>query len=191
MKSVYKRIFIAIPLEVKGNEAFGRILSHLDKYSSTIKIVEPHNYHITLKFLGKVTPDLFSEIKEYFRNFDFNTSKTDSDFTGLGVFPNMSIPSVIWAGVSGAMENLSQVQHDVEIFSRQFGFMEEARGFKPHVTLGRIRKGRNIPGSIKHLIMNNGKTLFGTVNIDRIVLYESILKETGPVYHELAVHELK
>src|SRR5262249_61451644 len=78
---------------------------------------------------------------------------------GLGAFPAARIARVIWAGVvDGA--SLAALASDVEAALSTLGFSPEARAFRPHVTLGRVRSRRGL-GPLARALADVTGTPFG------------------------------
>ncbi len=186
-----RRIFIAVPLLRKSDRSFPELSFELSKYSSLIKAVEPRYYHLTLKFFGSVEEDLCDRIISSFNGLSADFSPVAAEIKGLGCFPNTADPSVIWAGIRGADRELSVLHRLTEDFASGFGFSPETRPFSPHLTLGRVRRGRRLPLSLRNYIRDNGETFYGKTLISEVVLYESKLKPEGPEYYEIAKIELK
>ncbi len=64
------------------------------------------------------------------------------------------------------------------------GFPREKRGFKPHLTLGRVRSNKGVSGlaeGIRHKMEISGPSFVA----DHAVLFRSILKPSGAEYSPL------
>jgi 2'-5' RNA ligase len=62
---------------------------------------------------------------------------------GLGAFPNLRSPRVLWAGLNGDLEVLGSLHQAVDDAVGQLGLPKEQHGFSPHLTLGRVRRDVN------------------------------------------------
>jgi 2'-5' RNA ligase len=103
---------------------------------------------------------------------------------GLGTFPGMSRPRVIWVGLAGEVERLKALQRAVEEASRPLGFEPEARGFTPHLTLGRVAPGWRPEDrqSLTEAFARLGPDLRGAFSGDSLALIRSDLRPGGAVY---------
>jgi 2'-5' RNA ligase len=104
---------------------------------------------------------------------------------GLGVFPNMKKPSVIWCGVHPSSDDLYIFQKSIETILFKLGFPKENRSFKPHLTLARVRRNKKIPEALIRYIKQNDNLLFGESTFDKCVLFKSHLTAEGPIYSAL------
>ena len=69
-----------------------------------LKLVKPENIHITLRFLGDVTPDMVDRIHGEMQQVQFQPFEVN--VKGVGVFPNQRHISVVWAGSQRAQGSL-------------------------------------------------------------------------------------
>jgi 2'-5' RNA ligase len=96
----------------------------------------------------------------------------------------MRNPRVIWMGLVNGKEVLASLQKQIEIQLEKIGFQPEDRPFHPHLTLGRMRSSRGkeelVGGMEKHR-----EEEFGDFQIERVVLFKSDLRPTGPIYTPL------
>lgn len=148
-----------------------------------IKSVEDENIHITLRFLGEIAPETTEKISRIIKNITFAPFKIE--FQGVGVFPNLSRPSVVWTGISGEMQELMVVFSELEKGLKNLGFEPERRGFQPHLTLCRVRSGRNRAQLVETIRELEG-TEVGEMTVEHIKLKKSVLTRTGPIYSTVA-----
>ena len=135
------RIFIAIPLPLEVTGELKKLLAYLKPLSKGIKWVNPESIHLTLKFLGNLSAEelakVFAGMKNIFQDPPPGFRLTAA---GLGAFPSIKGPRVLWAGISGSgMEALIQLQKLIEEEMSWQGFPKEERKFSPHLTLARIK----------------------------------------------------
>jgi len=87
-------------------------------------------------------------------------------------------------GLVNGKEVLASLQKQIEIQLGEIGFQPEDRPFHPHLTLGRMRSSRGkeelVGGMEKHR-----EEEFGDFQIERVVLFKSDLRPTGPIYTPL------
>ena len=124
------RAFIAIELSVEIKRELEKIESVLKSQNSTpAKWVNPDSIHLTLKFLGDVSPDRVPGISDAINTGVAGTGSFRLRVSGLGVFPNPTRTQVVWAGITGDMDRLSQLQSTIEVETEKLGFPREKRRF--------------------------------------------------------------
>jgi len=148
-----------------------------------IKNVEEENIHITLRFLGEIPPETTEKVTQIIKNIRFIPFKII--FQGVGVFPNLNRPNVVWTGVSGEMQELMAAFSEMEKGLKNLGFEPERRGFQPHLTLCRVRSGKN-RSQLTEAIRQLENTEVGEMTVEHIRLKKSVLTRTGPIYSTIA-----
>jgi 2'-5' RNA ligase len=147
-----------------------------------LKVVEPKNIHITLRFLGNVTAGTVEKIFEGMTRVQF--VPFDVKVCGVGAFPDLSYPRVVWAGITEGADSLRGIFTQLEPSLRSLGFAPDAKGFSPHLTIARVRSGRN-KAELARLIRENVNYEFGTVRAACLRLKRSDLTPKGPIYSTL------
>jgi len=147
-----------------------------------LKLVKPENIHVTVRFLGSISPLQVEEIYNEMKNIDF--SPFEIEIRGVGVFPSLKRINVIWAGIKRGAEELKAIFEQLEPRLQRIGLKKEKRGFSPHLTIARVRTGHNRAKLIRCLkdVENYD---FGIVKARCLRLKRSILKPHGPVYSTL------
>ncbi|MDQ1296219.1 MAG: 2,3-cyclic 3-phosphodiesterase, partial [Bacteroidota bacterium] len=107
---------------------------------------------------------------------------------GIGVFKNLRDPRIIWSGVEDS-EILLKLNGHIINGLIDSGFIIENRQYKPHITLGRIKLLKNY-NALKSVVLQYQDTLIQEVHATEVILYESILKQTGPVYKPIGIFKL-
>ena len=176
------RLFIAVDVEDPV------ILSRLESVRDAVmarggrfKPVEAQNMHFTLRFLGEVDERLVDEIYEAMRKVRFNAFK--ARLKGLGAFPSLSRPRVIWVGVEEGYEELRDIRIQLDSGLRRMGFKPEKEEFVPHVTLLRVKS--RIPPGTARILAEYSDYDFGVMEVRSIRLKQSILTPRGPIYRTL------
>ena len=163
-------------------ERISTLQKRLIMTGADLKIVEPQNIHITVRFLGNITTimadKVFNEMKKV-RFAPFNI-----EINGLGAFPNLRYSRVIWAGITAGSEQLKSVFVQLEPRLRDLGFTPDSKGFSPHLTIARVRSGRN-KIQLANFITENGNFRFGNTRANCLRLKKSSLKPNGPIYSTL------
>jgi 2'-5' RNA ligase len=187
------RAFIAVDLPFEIRDAIGRAMAPLQKgVGSIVRWVSMENMHLTLKFLGDVSPsnvEMLSQMlqaeADLFNCFDLRLS-------GLGSFPNLKRPRVIFIGIQ-APPTLEALQRGIESASRRLGYESEERGFSPHLTIGRVKQNvtPTEQQAIRRALEETRIDSLGTARVDSVHLYKSDLKPSGSVYTKLYSAPLK
>jgi 2'-5' RNA ligase len=184
MSLIMKRIFIAVKVEpaetlLKMISSFRSVLS-----GDSIKWTNPDNIHITLAFLGDTEDLLINTITRMLKEKCERSGKFELIIKGSGVFKSFKDPRVIWTGIEPS-EELVNLNGLIKSCLTDIGIKIEDRPFKPHLTLGRI-KYLKPETSLQQLIDRYKDTELQKVSVNEVVLYESILLHTGPVYKQIS-----
>jgi len=154
----------------------------LAKIGADMKLVEPKNIHITLRFLGNITPNTVEKIFEEMRKVQFTPFNVK--IYGIGAFPNLRYPRVLWAGIIEGADQLRNIFNQLEPRLRGLGFAPDPKGFSPHLTIARVKSGRN-KAELAKLIAENANYEFGIIRAECLRLKKSDLTPKGPVYSTL------
>jgi len=174
------RSFIAFDIDDEQIvKRFSEAQQVLVRTGADLKLVKPENIHVTMRFLGNITPRMVDSIYEAMQNVSF--SAFDVEIRGLGAFPKLQYARVIWAGIRNGAEKLSNVFDQLEPKLRGLGFKPDSRGFSPHLTIARVKSGRNKAELIR-CMKDSVDYEFGIVRAKRLRLKRSILTPRGPIY---------
>ncbi len=181
--SEFVRSFLAFDLE---NIAVKKKLSEMQKSAvqtgADLKLVETDNIHMTIRFLGDITLNMAEKIFLEMAKIQFKPFVVQ--LTGLGVFPSLSYPRVLWAGISQGAEQLQNVVSQIEPRLQSLGFPPDPKAFSPHLTIARVRSARNKP-QFADFVTKNEKYDFGSVGAECLRLKRSELTPRGPIYSTL------
>ncbi len=137
------RSFVALPATTTVRERLTEIQQELIQTLPDVKWDSPEKFHITLKFLGNVEPQLLEKLIVALRPVATQLPAFELIYQDVGAFPSITRPRVIWIGTS-PNDALLSLQRQVEETCARFGFPKEDRAFHPHITLGRVKSSRNI-----------------------------------------------
>ena len=189
------RLFIALELPPELRRAASAVQKELKPCGANVKWVETDNMHLTLKFLGEVEETGLGGIKQSLSAACEAYSPLRLGVRGCGSFPPKGNPSVVWLGLSGDLQVLARLAADIESSMEKRGFEPEKRPFKPHLTLGRVRRprGKKKPPAddlqrlreLKRSIAGLGGYKGPDFAADRVILMMSTLTPDGPVYEPL------
>jgi 2'-5' RNA ligase len=156
--------------------------SLLVQTGADLKLVEPKNIHITVRFLGNITPAMAEKIFDEMQKVQF--APFNVQIKGLGVFPDIRYPRVVWAGMTEGADQLKSVFSQLEPRLRGLGFTPDPKGFSPHLTIARVKSGRN-KAELAKFVTENADYDFGTIKAQCLRLKKSDLTPKGPVYSTL------
>ncbi len=178
------RTFIAIKLPDDIIERLREVQTGLKREGLDIKWVRPENIHLTLKFLGDIQDSTVEAAGSALRAAAAEFSPLTLSAGGLGAFPSVKRPRVLWAGVGGDLEILSRLHARLEQALSEIGIEKENKSFKGHLTLGRI-KGKVNPDVMIDTVNKYGHMTSRGFVADTLYLIKSELKPSGPVYTDL------
>ena len=172
------RVFVAV--EVSDMHVIDSITDFQSKLNIKAKSVEPNNLHFTLQFLGETPEEMVEKIKLALKTIKFSIFKVE--FKGIGAFPKIKFPRVIWIGTdemggNGLVNLAKQVQDVLE----PLGFTSD-KPFKSHITIFRIK---NKVGDISKELEKFSLYEFGSQEVSSIKLKKSTLTPQGPIYSDL------
>jgi len=154
----------------------------LARTGADLKLVEPRNIHVTMRFLGNISLGMVNKIHEAMENVQFKPFQIE--VRGVGAFPNLRFPRVIWAGIRRGSEELKNIFEQLEPQLRQLGFKPDSKGFSPHITIARVKTGRH-KAELVQIIRELVDKEFGIVEARCLRLKKSNLTPKGPVYTTL------
>lgn len=173
------RLFIALDFnELK--EDLAKLQSNIDE--STVKLKKTEIFHLTLKFLGKVSEDKAKEIKKKLKEIKFTPFSLTLD--KIGVFPTEEFIRVVWIGTK-PQEEITKLQKDIETALKNFNFKKDIE-FHPHITLARVKYVDNKEKFIKNI--KDLKVEEKTIKIKDFRLVKSKLTPKRPVYEDLETY---
>ncbi len=177
------RSFIAFDIDDKQIiKRFSETQQMLAETGADLKLVKPENIHITMRFLGNITPPIVDSIFEAMQQIPF--SPFDVEIRGLGAFPKLQYARVIWAGIRKGAEQLSSISDQLEPKLRELGFRPDPKGFSPHLTIARVKSGRNKAELIR-CVKDSVNHEFGILKARCLRLKRSVLTPKGPIYSTL------
>ncbi|MDG6222839.1 MAG: RNA 2',3'-cyclic phosphodiesterase [Candidatus Bathyarchaeota archaeon] len=177
------RSFLAFDIE--DQKILGNI-SHIQKMlansGAELKLVNPQNIHVTIRFLGEIQASMIDSIHEEMKQITF--SPFTIELQGLGAFPKPNNPRVVWAGIKNGEKELKDIFQQLEPRLRGLGFQPDNKGFNPHLTIARVRSGRN-KFKLAETIHEMADYELGTINAECLRLKKSDLTPRGPIYNNL------
>ena len=181
------RAFIAVNLAPSVIEEIAKVRSALQEAKGDIRWTRLEGLHLTLKFLGDIPRNQVEPILTALREVTREQPPLRISAQGLGAFPHLRRPRVLWVGLRG--EGLNELQERIETTLMPLDFPPEEREFSPHLTLGRIRSLRGWE-HVLTVVREHEHVRFGESLVDQVTLYQSDLRLDGAVYSPLGAVSL-
>lgn len=183
------RTFVAVLLDEEIRRRISEVQERARQLAPGLKWVSPENFHATLKFLGNVRSDKLRAVQSAMDEVAASLPAFDISIRAMGVFPTPRRPRVVWVGVEEGAEQLIALAKAVEDRLVKAGFEREDKPFRSHITIGRVRENKPVPGLTEGLEEIDASDL-GTQRVAHVHVMESVLRPGGPSYSPLSVHKL-
>jgi 2'-5' RNA ligase len=178
------RTFIAIELPDAVHAALEDLKSGLRDAGVRASWVKGGNIHLTLRFLGDIDEDQAARIVDVLGREYAPVRPFVLQVRGVGAFPNARRPSVLWAGCEPAEGALERVQQSAETAARAVGLAPEAKAFRPHLTIGRVKDWR-AAGPVSDALDRAKDFEAGEFETAGVALFRSRLMSSGAVHERL------
>lgn len=184
------RAFIAIPLPEMVREQVAALQGRLKRYGFRIRWVQPDRIHLTLRFFGDLDGGRLKEVQMAMAHaLAGRRQPLQLSVRGLGTFPGVRKPRVVWCGLAGETDRLADLHRCLGAELVRCGFPGETRPFRAHLTLGRVKAA--IPATrLVTAIREQGGFESDRFPVETVHLYKSVLRPEGPLYTSLCVVEL-
>lgn len=159
----------------------------LRKTGADVGTVGRENIHFTVRFFGDIPETATEELDAMIGRLVLES--LDITVRGIGVFPDLRRPRVVWAGV--APEDVAKmVRLSASIIKAVEGVgRPEERPFHPHITLGRVRSPRNTE-TLATFVQQKQSQDFGRTRLDKLKLKSSVLTPKGAIYSDVREYAL-
>ena len=182
------RAFIALDLPTEIQTRLGQVIKQLKAQmeDAPVRWVAPQNIHLTLKFLGDVSINSLEILTELLKAEASSQQIMVVSVGGIGAYPKMKLPRVIWVGVEVPAE-LIAFQRGIDTQVARMGYARDRRPFSPHLTLGRVARNTSSREARKiGSVLNSQKIGFlGVARMRSVHLFRSDLRPAGAVYTRL------
>jgi 2'-5' RNA ligase len=174
------RAFVAIPLDAELRRSTVAAIARLRESpgGDRFRWARPETLHVTLRFLGDIDPARVPGLGSALRTEVAATAPFALTLGALDAFPSLRRPRAVFLHV-GPAEPLAALAAAVERAVVTAGFAPELRPFRPHLTLGRARRGR--PAPVTASVTPPGDSPV----VAEIVLYQSRLGRSGATHTPL------
>ncbi len=186
------RLFLAVPLPQEVRERLSELVARLEPSGWPMRWVDPDNGHLTLHFLGDTPPEQAALLRLALGPIVAGHEAFDLRTAGLGVFPKLKRPRVLWLGLWGPAHRLESIYNELGDALAEMQFPIEDKPFSPHITLGRVRNTqggmRELPEQLRAAIDAMASEGLADpkdgipVPIEEVLLMRSHLEPAGPRY---------
>lgn len=184
------RAFVAVDVSDEVRASAESLIRDLAASGADVKWVEPHNLHLTLKFLGDVDLTETAAICAAVAQAAEGIEPFDLEIRAAGAFPDIRRPRTVWMGVTDKTGRLGKLFQNIENRLQKLRFSKESRRFQAHLTIGRLRGGGSVE-ALRELIELSADFDAGPTTVSEVVLYSSQLSSAGPAYDVLGRVKLK
>ena len=179
------RLFIAINLPESERQAIHDATAPLRAATRSVTWVAPDCIHLTMKFLGEQRAEDVPAVRNALATVTERFQPLRLDVGGVGAFPHLRNPRIFWIGIA-ADPKLELLHHDLEVACEALGHEVEARAFRPHVTLGRVKR-EVTPEEVGTLAkLATGVRYKAAIDARSVDVMQSELSSAGPRYTVLA-----
>ena len=174
------RIFIGIKMPEEIVAAISQKLKPLKKLSTHIRWVKTDNIHLSIKFIGEVSPNKCSEICHTLTTTPLNIKPFKTNITGWGKFGRQGQLNIFWAGMEYS-PSLEKLYSQVEDLTAGLSIERESRNYTPHITLGRNKTLFNLKQVVSFIDKYADQTI-SPLAINKFQVFQSELSSSGPTY---------
>lgn len=177
------RTFIAVDLPQEVKMEIDRMIAAFRQLNANVRWVKAANLHLTLRFLGNIPEESVPALADSIRGNTDDLGPFDLALSGLGAFPNLRRPRVIWIGCGSGTDRLKSLAAKVEQATIESSFGKGDKPFSSHLTIGRVK----FPKGLEQLIAQIEKTGYESppFGVSEVIIFKSDLSPAGPKYTKL------
>ncbi len=192
-----QRLFVAVSVSAEVQAAVAELIEVLAPFGEHIRFVKPDAAHLTLHFLGPIPPEQSALVKMGLQTPRSPIEQFRLGTAGLGVFPSLAKPRVLWLGINGQTDAFANLHRDVGKRLQALGLDVDMKRPVPHITLGRVRD--SVPGDFAIGLERTLRDEDLLERVDRLQsefavtdydLIQSYLEKQGPRYETLGRYPL-
>lgn len=190
-KARKKRIFLGIPLSGEVRRGVKKVVKGLDKHHWPVRWVEEECWHMTVAFVGDVSK--VSKVSKVVSEGCRGVAPFEVGFKGLGAFPDLVLPKIVWLAVNGDLKSLYRLVKEIKIQLENSGVEFDRKAFWPHVTVARLvngarRKHRMEMG--RQVAKLRRMEIAYKWRVEKVVVYEGRAIKGGVAYRALRTVQL-
>jgi 2'-5' RNA ligase len=180
------RTFIAVEVPESIRKQAARLMGRLDVTSANVKWVSTEDLHLTLKFLGDVPRSEVTDLCDVVAEAVAGIKPFEAECHGGGAFPNVERPRTVFLGLGEGQDEMVALHDALEAPLAEMGFRAEHRRFRPHLTIGRVRRATSGIEDLGSLIGQHADFAAGRFTVKEVIVFSSQLRHQGPVYDVLS-----
>ncbi|HVF51514.1 MAG TPA: RNA 2',3'-cyclic phosphodiesterase [Pyrinomonadaceae bacterium] len=185
------RVFCAVELPEGVRERAAAYAARLRESATQVRATwdKPEKMHVTLKFLGEITPERVAHLQAAATRAASGMSPFALAIEGTGAFHTRGRPHVLWLGVRDDAGQLAGLHHRLEEEAAREKFPRESKKFHPHLTLARLRA----PEGARALAEEHRASEFSSESfrIAELLVIRSELGTGGARHSTLSRHPLR
>ena len=180
------RTFIAIPVPESVFVLQGNLKNTIEKKTGKVRWVKRDQLHLTLKFVGDTPEESIDDVRGVMQKVSNQMTPFKIFIQGVGCFPKIERPRVMWVGLDGEIDKLNQLVTAVHDGLDPLGFPRDEKEFHPHITMARAKYPQKKTPDISSFL----NTTYDPIpfRIEKIQFISSELFPNGPVYTILGTH---
>ena len=185
------RTFIALSLAERIRNNANNMIAKLSQSGVAYNWLQPDNLHITLNFVGDLpeleVPDFCKEVKAVVQSAE----KFGVMVTGLGAFPTIQEPRVVWLGVEEGTDELVALNRKLADLLSRWGVPKDRHEYRPHLTLGRVQRSGRWNEDLLERLERFRNHDAGWFQANEVIVYSSFLDRGGPTYTPMSRIKLR
>lgn len=190
IKNEAVRCFVAIEIPEAIQMLLPPIQEELRSKIGKASWTKSGNFHLTLKFLGDIHHESIGKVSQAVQTVAETQGPFSMEIAGIGAFPNLMRPRVVWVGIKQGASAVAQLAEAVNLQLVQLGyptdFAKNGR-FHAHLTLARLRSRINLKPFTT--LFRKYDTIDGaTMTVNEITLMRSQLHRSGAIYTPLNIY---
>lgn len=175
------RTFIAVELSDECRRLVAGVQDRLRTAGAVLRWVRPENLHYTLSFLGEIPAAQVARAVVATRSAVGRIPPFQVSIGGLGAFPSLERPQVVWVGCTEGSEVLGRLAGEVKAALGRERLPADPKPFRPHLTLGRAKDSRQW-GDLVRAVRAHRDSAVGQEWVRTVTVMESRLTPEGPIY---------
>jgi 2'-5' RNA ligase len=186
------RLFVAVEIDGDVRRLAGEIQAELEGRLApvlTTRWVPPDNMHLTVRFIGHVDDARAPAVIEMLTR-PLDVAPFEIELGACGMFPPTGSPRVLWIGLAQGLTSLALLHHTFNQRLRPLGIDPEARPFRAHLTLGRIKEA---PGGCSRAVRDALRSIAVPplrFDVGRATVFQSHLSPKGSRYEPMGFSSL-
>ncbi len=174
------RAFIALELPEEIKDEIKALQDELKKAGVEARWVKPEISHLTLAFLGSIRPNKVELIGQILDEAAAQVKPIKLSFSKINCFPNLNKPRIIFIDLAGETDQLQALALEIRKRLKKQKIWFDEKPFSSHLTLGRIKKRKNLTKILKRITFKRIE-----FQAKEVALNKSDLGLVGPTYIKL------